>query len=119
MLISKIPASKSPEIKVYDPDLALVDRVRKSPTSRQSPSGAQQQKISFVPYKPGKYVICAVEDKVAVDDTPFSVRLNLFMNLMHLIFRLKSRKPSTWRSCTFTVQGLAPMYSQVRPQALR
>jgi hypothetical protein len=68
-------ASKPADIKVYDPELTLVDRVRRTPTSRQLANGVQQQKVSFVPYKAGKYVICAAEDKIAIDDTPFSASL--------------------------------------------
>jgi hypothetical protein len=42
-------------------------------TSKQLSGGLGQQKITFVPHKAGKYVICASENKVAIDDTPFSV----------------------------------------------
>lgn len=81
----QILASKSPEIKIYDPDLAPVDKFRKSPTSRQGADGARQERVSFVPHKPGKYVICAVEDRVAIDDTPFSVCFcGRFLNVVEI-----------------------------------
>ncbi|KAI6171470.1 hypothetical protein M3Y97_01048000 [Aphelenchoides bicaudatus] len=79
-----VESSKTPDIKVYDPDLSLVDRIRKTPTSKQSPDGLNRQKVSFVPHKPGKYVICAAEDKVAIDDTPFSIEVSKAVDLAKL-----------------------------------
>lgn len=59
---------------MYDPDLSIVDNVRMTPTT-SPPDGLH--KVSFIPHRPGKYVICAAEDKVSIDDTPFSVCLNV------------------------------------------
>ncbi|KAI6216017.1 Filamin-C [Aphelenchoides besseyi] len=80
-----IESSKSPEVKIYDPDLNVVDNVRRTTdSSAHSNSGLPSQRVSFVPHKSGKYVISVAEDKIAIDETPFSIEVSKPLDLSKL-----------------------------------